>query len=312
MLEELGTAAKVPVKFTEGWNPAASAYGGGADFCENDNYGEINKHLKALGMEEIDWCPSRGWESKLKGMESKGDDVARMGSFMQETLDLHKFFLERLGEVSKEVGEKMEAITGISDCPLQSLEVATKKVLKLIPGLAGYVKTALERVKVSDGLSKDEAAAVYLYTMESNFYKDINANLREVNRTKIEPFFPYLRLLLSAFQKLVPKPLDLWRGVKLDLKKMYPLKQTVVWWGISSCTPKKAVAEGFMGSSGTRTLFRIVPKCAISIMSFSAFKGEEEYILPPGTQLHVESLTTDSSGLTTVVLQEIITEKLVR
>jgi len=300
------------VRFTEGWNPAASAYGGKADFCENDNYGDINKNLKALGMEEIDWCPSRGWEAKLKGgLESKGEDVARMGNFMQETLDLHKFFLERLGEVSKEVGEKMEAITGISDCPLQSLEVATKKVLTIIPGLAGYVKTALEKVTVSGGLSKDEAAAVYLYTMESKFYKDINANLREVNRTKIQPFFPYLRLLLSAFQKLAPKPVDLWRGVKLDLKKMYPIKQTVVWWGISSCTPKKGVAEGFMGTSGIRTLFRIMPQCAISIMSFSAFKGEEEFILPPGTQLHVESLNTDSSGLTTIVLQEKITDKLV-
>jgi hypothetical protein len=312
MLKELGLAAKVPVEFTEGWNPAASCYGGSANFCENDNYGEINEKLKALGMEEIDWCPSKGWESKLKGYESKGADVARMGSFMQETLDLHKFFLERLGEVSKEVGEKLDAILGIADCPLQSLETATKKVLTLIPGLAGFVKTALEKVTVADGLSKDQAAAVYLYTMESNFYKDVNAHLRDTNRTKIQPFFPYLRLLLSAFEKLAPKPLDLWRGVKLDLRKMYPLKQTIVWWGISSCTPKKSVAEGFMGASGIRTLFRIMPKCAISIMSFSAFKGEEEYILPPGTQLLVESLTTDSSGLTTIVLRENIIEKLVR
>jgi len=311
MLEELGKAAKVAVKFTEGWNPAASAYGP-ANFCEHDNYGLINKGLKELGMEEIDWCPSRGWESKLKGgLESKGDDVARMGNFMQETLDLHKFFLERLGEVAKEVGEKMESITGISACPLQSLQAATKNILT-IPGLSEYVKTALERVTVVGGLSKDEAAAVYLYTMESKFYKDVNANLREVNRTKIQPFFPYLRLLLAAFQKLAPKSTDLWRGVKLDLKKMYPVKETVVWWGISSCTPKKAVAEGFMGASGVRTLFRVVPKSAISIMQFSAFKGEEEYILPPGTQLLVESSTTESSGLTTIVLKENTLEKLVK
>lgn len=192
--------------------------------------------------------------------------------------------------------------------------------------------------------------------MESNFYKDINANLREANRDKILPFFPYLKLLLTAFEKLVgkkkqrncesekrkkerkkerkerkkarkekkkdgggrrriiaqaPKVLDLWRGVKLDLKKMYPLNTTVVWWGISSCTPKKTVAEGFMGASGVRTLFRIIPKSAISIMSFSAFKGEEEYILPPGTQLYVDSVSTDKSGLTTVVLRENVTEKLV-
>jgi len=230
---------------------------------------------------------------------------------MKETLDLHKFFLERLGEVSKEVGEKMDSITGISECPLLSLSAATKKLLPLIPDLAKYVKTALEKVIVAERLTKDEAAAVYLYTMESQFYRDINANLRDVDRTKIQPFFPYLRLLLSAFQKLSPEPQDLWRGVKLDLRKMYPLKQTVVWWGISSCTPKKGVAEGFIGTSGIRTLFRIVPKSSISIKSFSAFKGEDEFILPPGTQLYVDSLSTDSSGLTTIVLQEKIIGKLV-
>lgn len=57
----------------------------------------------------------------------------------------------------------MASITGIHDVPLESLEKATKKVIPLIPSVGAYVKTALEKVVVSEGLTKDEAAAVYLY-----------------------------------------------------------------------------------------------------------------------------------------------------
>jgi uracil DNA glycosylase len=315
MLEEIAASAKVPVKFTEGWNPAASAYGP-ADFCENDNYGDINKGLKALGLPEIDWLPSVGWDSKMnstKGAKkaSGSNDVSRMGDFLQETLDLHKFFLERLGEVSKEGGKKLQEISGIAELPLQSLELATKTITT-IPNLSTLVRQSSERVRIGRSkLTQDQAAALYLYTMQSSFYQLINAALREADRTTILPFFSYLRLLFSALEVLQPVLLDLWRGVKLDLRSTYVVSTTVTWWGISSCTPKQSVAQGFMGATGSRTLFKIEPKSATSIMAFSAFTEEEEYILPPGTQLFVKSSTTDKSGLTTVVLQE-VEGKLVR
>ena len=41
MLQKLSAAIGVQVRFTESWNPAASAYGP-ADFCENDNFGSFS------------------------------------------------------------------------------------------------------------------------------------------------------------------------------------------------------------------------------------------------------------------------------
>lgn len=307
MLQEVSERAKVTVKFTEAFNPAAAAYGGGADFCETDNFGAINAALTELGHSAIDWLPVRGWETTLGKEPKMSGEVGRMGEFMQETLDLHKLFLDRLGEVSKEGAEKLEAITGIAEQKLVSLAEAVKPIIKLIPEVSKLAKTAMDRVEPAQGLSKDEAGALYLYTMQSAFYRDINAYLRELNRAKILPFYQFLRLFLSALSKLgqagKPASGELYRGVKLDLKKTYPLNSTVVWWGISSCTPKLSVAQGFMGSSGPRTLFKVESRSSVTIMAFSAFKGEEEVLLGPGTQLRVKAVST-ANDLTTIVLCE--------
>jgi hypothetical protein len=80
---------------------------------------------------------------------------------------------------------------------------------------------------------------------------------------------------------------------------------TVTWWGVSSCTSKKQVAEGFMGTTGIRLLFEIEAKTAGGIKQFSAFQGEEEYLLAPGTQLRVRKVTNESNGLVRIALLEI-------
>ena len=51
-------------------------------------------------------------------------------------------------------------------------------------------------------LTRDMGAAIYLYTMESNFYRQVNKLLRVEDRTALKPFFPYLRLLLVALRRL--------------------------------------------------------------------------------------------------------------
>lgn len=47
-----------------------------------------------------------------------------------------------------------------------------------------------------------QAAAVYLYTLESTFYRRVNSMLREPDRSRVAPFFPYLRLFIQALGKL--------------------------------------------------------------------------------------------------------------
>ena len=103
----------------------------------------------------------------------------------------------------------------------------------------------------------------------------------------------------------------LWRGVALDMRPQYPPGRTVTWWGVSSCTSKQSVATGFMGGRGRRTLFEVTPARAVGIKRFSAFTGEEEFVLAPGTQLKVTDVKAERSGLCTVKLAEIDGPRLV-
>lgn len=96
----------------------------------------------------------------------------------------------------------------------------------------------------------------------------------------------------------------LWRGVSLDLRAQYPLGRTVTWWGVSSCTPEPGVARAFLGGRGKRTLFEVSPRRAVGIRDFSAFTGEEEFILSPGAQLKVTGVEAERGGLCTVRLTE--------
>lgn len=155
------------------------------------------------------------------------------------------------------------------------------------------------------GLSADAIAALCLYTCESTFNREINAMLRSPDRARLVPYLPYLRLLFSAVSQLPVRTSPLWRGVSLDLRTQYPLGRTVTWWGVSSCTSEPGVARSLLGSRGMRTLFEVSPARAVGIRDFSAFTGEEEFLLLPGTQLKVTDVRTERGGLCTVGLTEL-------
>lgn len=285
----------VEVRHIDHPNPAAQ----GDIFCDDQHFATINTALRALGQKEIDWLPSKGWNAT-------GDDSERMGAFITSTMELHKLYLERLESV-KDEGLTLPAITGVFATPVMNFREAVAPVSKLLSGLDRHVEQShrFSHTQASTGLSQDEVAALYLYTCESAFYRQINATLRNPDRSRIVPYLPYLRLLFSAVSRLPVRTAPLWRGVRLDLRARYPLGQTVTWWGVSSCTSSLGVAQAFMGGSGRRTLFEVLPKRAVGIRSFSAFTGEEEFILAPGTQLTVTKVKSERGGLCTVSLTEL-------
>merc|ERR1719189_138738 len=159
----------------------------------------------------------------------------------------------------------------------------------------------------------EQVAALYLYTMSHSFYRQLNAAMRDPERSNAHVFFSYLRLLFAGLDVLgkasrarnVRKPHELWRGVHLDLQQDHPPGSEVTWWGASSCTPKLSVAQGFLGSSGARTLFTVKHLSAVPIKQFSAFRGEEEWLLAPGTRLRVEKVEQKGGGLSAITLSEL-------
>jgi uracil DNA glycosylase len=287
----------VEVRHIDHPNPAAQ----GDIFCDNEHFATVNEALRSLGADEIDWLPSTGWNAQQ-------DPAAdRMGAFIASTMELHKLYLERLESV-KDEGLALPAITGVFATPLMDFREAIAPASGVLKGLDWHVESshAFGQKHAADAaLSADEIAALYLYTCESAFYRQINATLRDPDRSRILPYLPYLRLLFSAVSRLPARRAPLWRGVRMDLRKQYPVGQTVTWWGVSSCTSDPGVARSFMGGSGKRTLFEVVPLRAVGIRSYSAFTGEEEFILTPGTELTVTDVKAERGGLCTVRLAEL-------
>jgi len=199
-------------------------------------------------------------------------------------------------------------VKGIAAIPVLPLKEACKPLTGVVNGIEDAVSTAMQRAPPAPGkkATKEHTAAVYLYTMASAFYRDLNAALRNPDRDKLKPYYSYLRLLAEAMIVLpAAKSVVLWRGVGLDLEKDHKVGADVTWWGVSSCTPKLAVANGFLGSSGPRTLFSVHSNTAVPIQELSAFKGEEEFILAPGTRLEVDAVVREANGLVRVTLKEL-------
>ncbi|MFD0657108.1 ADP-ribosyltransferase domain-containing protein [Thermocatellispora tengchongensis] len=302
----------VDVRHIDHANPAAQ----GDIFCDGHHFADVNAALQALGADEIDWLPSKGW-NKVPGQSGgpDADTADRMGAFIASTMELHQLYLERLASV-KDEGLELPAISGVFDTPVMDFREAVAPVAELLPGLDWHVQQSYQFAEkqspgADGGLSPHEIAALYLYTCESAFYRQINATLRNPDRTRVVPYLPYLRLLFSAVSRLPVRKEPLWRGVSLDLRAQYPLGRTVTWWGVSSCTSKLSVAQAFLGRRGRRTLFEVLPERAVGIRSFSAFTGEEEFILAPGTQLKVVDVKTERGGLCTVKLAELAEQHLV-
>lgn len=295
----------VEVRHIDHANPAAQ----GDLFCDGDHFARVNDALRALGADGIDWLPSKGWNAGSTGTAD------RMGAFIASTMELHKLYLERLASV-KDEGLVLPAITGVFDTPLMDFRSALAPVARLLTGIDQHVTQSHHFGKVRTdgapgGLTADEAAALYLYTCESAFYRQVNATLRHPDRDQIVPYLPYLRLLFSAVSRLPARSQPLYRGVALDLRAQYPRGRTVIWWGVSSCTSQLGVARAFLGHRGRRTLFEVSPVRAVGISGFSAFTGEEEFILAPGTQLEVTDVRAERSGLCTIRLAELPDQSLV-
>lgn len=293
----------VPVAHVDHCNPAAM----GDAFCEGNHFGAVNDALASLAMAPIDWLPVAGWD------QGHAAAAGRMGEFIATTRELHKLYLDRLQGVGDEKLEELSAISGLSLLPSMTIGDAVAPLAALVPHLEHHVRKAGEVAQKNTvaALSEHEVAALYLYTCESDLYRKLNAALRDPDRNRVAPFRGYLRLFLSGLARLQGHARSLWRGVNLDLRREYPEGRTVTWWGVSSCTSKLEVARSFLGSKGKRMLFEVRPRAAVSIRGFSAFTGEEEFVLPPGTQLRVVKVTTEPSGLSVVALEEVDGARLV-
>jgi hypothetical protein len=196
-------------------------------------------------------------------------------------------------------------IFDVADLPVLTLEEAVEKLIPLIPEVMDYVAIAKKKYnRHSSLLTRDESAAIYFYSMPTSFFSHLQTALRAENRHALNPWLDFLKLLLTAFEKLPSTKATVWRGVNYDATLTFVGNDVYTWWTITSCSISVSIVQPFLGESGT--LFAIETINGKDISLFSAVPDEQEVILMPGTYVRVKSQSLSfSDRLFIVHLEEI-------
>lgn len=219
----------------------------------------------------------------------------------------------RVTDVVEENGRMLSPIEGYKHLPIVSLEEAVDPLISLVPKVKQMVWTVKQNCyEPKDGLTSDESASIMLYTLEwqpkeNSFYFILNRTLRAENRDTIKPWFLYLKLVLFSLSKLRSGHKHVYRGVKMDVHKLYHKDRLFFWWGFSSCTTTSEVlqAEQFLGQTGERTMFHIKCTSGKKIRHHSMVPTEDEILLPPARQFKVTAHSDLGNGLRFIQLKEI-------
>jgi hypothetical protein len=114
-----------------------------------------------------------------------------------------------LVDIRREPKQILEPISGYEQELLLSLEEACQPLEDILGmELKLYITVAkLNSKEPKDELTPNESASIYLYTMEWNetensLHAVLNQTLRTADRSKLRPWFKYLKLFFTALFKL--------------------------------------------------------------------------------------------------------------
>jgi hypothetical protein len=205
--------------------------------------------------------------------------------------------MNRFGDIDVSF-KRLPPVYGYHSEKLVSLEKALESIQPEIDELPRYIKTAKKycHFPSEHGLSKDESAAVYIYTMEwgdTTLYRALNKSLRLENRQALKIWFPYLKLFDTALDKLPTVKEILWRGISLDIGTNFTKDQLVTWWSVNSCSSSVDVIKNFLGNDKSSTLFLIEAVNGKKVSGYTEYENEDEIILRMGTQFRVKSNALD-------------------
>lgn len=197
--------------------------------------------------------------------------------------------------------KRLPPVYGYRSQKLIPIEKALESIQSEIDQLPYYIKVAKQHCHFPSehGLTQDESAAIYIYTMEwgdTSLYCVLNKALRSENRQALKIWFPYLKIFDTALDKLPTIKAVLWRGVNLDIGKNFTKNQLVTWWSISSCSSSVNVIKNFLGNDKNSTLFLIEAVNGKKISDYTQYENENEVILRMGTQLHVKCDALEQSN----------------
>lgn len=194
------------------------------------------------------------------------------------------------------------------DIHLTSLDDAVTYVSDRVKNVRSVARDARKDWTLPDNsLTADESLALRLYTMEwitphKSISTLVNESLRSKTRLGLDRWLPYLRLLVSALNKLEPISCTVYRGAPGDLRARYRIGHAW-WWGLTSCSRVKGL-ERELGRSGPRTIFVIDCVSGRVIGNHAHQRNNNEVLLLPGTYFRVCKHEITKTGSHLIFLSE--------
>ncbi|CAF1504766.1 unnamed protein product [Adineta ricciae] len=231
---------------------------------------------------------------------------------MSFSFEINHRLLEDIRSESKQI---LESITDYEQEQLVSLEQACQPLKDILGNeLQLYITVAkLNSKEPKNGLSPDESASIYLYTMEwssreNSLYVLFNYALRTSDRSQLRPWFQYMKLFFTAFYKLPSiENQTVWHGISEDLSKYYREGEELTWWSLISTTSSFDVLQSsmYLGRVPTQTVFAIETNNGKLIRAHSHLQNDDEILLPPGIRLIVTRISNQSNGIHIIYLRDI-------
>jgi hypothetical protein len=163
------------------------------------------------------------------------------------------------------------------------------------------------------GLSRDEIAAVNIYTQQA-LHRQLNAAMRTEVRSNVKAYWGYIRLLQHALFKLpkVSGSQAIFRGIKepdpdidlAELEAMIASQEHQVWWGFSSTSTNLQAANAFLGSA-KRVIYTIDGgSSARDVKRCSDYVQEDERLMPCGSAFIVNTASSPAPNLLLVSVRQ--------
>ncbi|CAF1292469.1 unnamed protein product [Adineta steineri] len=190
--------------------------------------------------------------------------------------------------------KRLAPVYGFRVAKLVSIEEALQSVESQIDELPYFINVAKRHCHYPSehGLTHDESASIYIYTMEwgeQTLYRVLNKTLRNENRHLCKIWFPYLKLFDTALNKLPTVKEVVWRGITADIGKNFTKNQRITWWSINSCSSSVNVIKGFLGNEKNSTTLLIEALNGKKVSGYTKYESEDEIILRVGTEFRVKS-----------------------
>ncbi|CAF1023316.1 unnamed protein product [Rotaria sp. Silwood1] len=130
--------------------------------------------------------------------------------------------------------KKLSPVYGYLTHPLLPLRRALEPILREIDQLDRFITIAINECHFPSehGLTRDESAAVFLYSMEwgdNSFYQVLNRALRSEDQQALKRWFEYLKLFDVALHKLPTDRLNVWRDVNGNISKNFKKGEEITW-----------------------------------------------------------------------------------